>query len=157
MSSDVDLKVCQVCGATVYPEMIQRHTADYLGGKLLCPHCLHEKQAAATPENEPAAADATAAPAESAAKRVYGGGGITFERAGAFNESYKRPLLKNGNATRCRTFHCRLNDTSINHLNQQINEYVDAHEDVEIKFVSTTIGVVEGKHSEQHLFVTIFY
>ena len=71
---------------------------------------------------------------------------------------FKRPLNPKGqNATRVRTFHAKLNDAAINYLNQQINEWVDNHEDVEIKFTNATIGVVEGKRSEPHLIITVWY
>ncbi len=71
---------------------------------------------------------------------------------------YQRPLLKDTrNATRCRTFHCKMSDASFRHLNLQINEWIDAHPDVEIKFALSNVGIVEGKHADPHLIVTIFY
>jgi len=71
---------------------------------------------------------------------------------------YQRPLLKDtARATRCRTFHCKMSDASFRHLNLQINEWVDAHPEVEIKFALSNVGVVEGKHADPHLIVTIFY
>ncbi len=161
MASEPQLQACQECGASIYPEMLQRHTAELWSGKLLCPHCLTEKRGGSAMGVTLAAQETATSAAGDAlpvSKRVYGGGGITFDRAGSTHEEQlKRQLLNNDHATRCRTFHCRLNDTSINHMNQQINEFVDTHEDVQIKFATTCIGVVEGKHSEQHLFITIFY
>ena len=57
---------------------------------------------------------------------------------------YRRPLLKGSpSATRCRTFHCKLTDASIVYLNEQVNEWVDQQEDVEIKFVVSNIDNVE--------------
>ena len=71
---------------------------------------------------------------------------------------FKRPLNTKGqNATRVRTFHAKLNDAAINYLSEQINEWIDSHEDVEVKFTNTTIGVVEGKRTEPHLIVNVWY
>jgi hypothetical protein len=40
---------------------------------------------------------------------------------------------------------------------EQINEWVDSDDGIEIKFATSTIGVVEGKHVDPHLIVTVFY
>ena len=87
--------------------------------------------------------------------QAFGGG---IQQQAEPEPEFKRPLLKGSpNATRCKTFHCKMSDASFRHLNNQINEWVDQHEDVEIKFVVSNVGVVEGKHADQHLIVTIFY
>lgn len=190
MSAPPDaVRVCEECGASIYPEMLKAHTAGRLGGKLLCPHCVqsHRSQAAARSAGPaaaavPAAASAPpAAPAEPSASGmdlpaitleddasvdasapsrhvVHGGGGISFDRAAEDRYPYRRPLVKGAPyATRCRTFHCKLSDSAFAHMNQQINEWVDRHDDIEVKFATSTIGVVEGKHADPHLIVTIFY
>jgi hypothetical protein len=152
-------KTCGECGATIYPEHLETHRADLWEGRLLCPHCLHEKK---PPEPAP---EPLVALADDDKPRVVGGrssqihgfnvGGIGAVQAA--EAPFRRPLLANTHATRCRTFHCKLTDASIMHLNSQINEWVDAHDDVEIKFAVSTVGIVEGKSSDQHLIVTIFY
>ncbi|MBN2376802.1 MAG: hypothetical protein JXD22_10390 [Sedimentisphaerales bacterium] len=71
--------------------------------------------------------------------------------------SFKRPLVKGGGATRVRTFHTKMSDNAMHYLDGLINEWLDAHEDVEVKFSNTTVGVVEGKKSEPHLITTIWY
>ena len=43
-----EVKACEVCGASIYPEHIKKGVADFLAGKLLCPHCLQEKKLLAT-------------------------------------------------------------------------------------------------------------
>lgn len=71
---------------------------------------------------------------------------------------YHRPLGKAvDGATRCRTFHAKLTDPSIIYMDHQINEWVDSHPEITIKFCNSTIGVFEGKHAEQHLILTLFY
>jgi hypothetical protein len=99
-----------------------------------------------------------AATAAGAGIRAFtGAGGLTFDHEHK-HAGFRRELLRGSpNATRCRTFHTKLTDASLAHLNDQINEWVDEHDDVEIKFVSTDIGVVEGKHADPHLIVTVFY
>ncbi len=72
--------------------------------------------------------------------------------------SYKRPLNKSGTgATRVRTFHTKMSDNAMHYLDGLINEWLDAHEEVEVKFSNTTVGVVEGKKAEPHLIVTLWY
>jgi hypothetical protein len=161
------LKTCDGCGATIYPEHLQKHAAELYEDKLLCPHCLKEQKEA---EAEPDAAepDATEVPIAlvdeeevdpsqpSGAIQAFGGG-VAAARAAAERE-WRRPLLSESrNATRCRTFHCKLSDASFAHLNNQINEWADGDDDIEIKFAVNHIGVVEGKHADAHLIVTVFY
>ena len=62
-----------------------------------------------------------------------------------------------GPATRIRTFHAKLSEGAILHLDQQVNSWLDGHPDLEIKFASTTVGTWEGKHPEPNLILTIFY
>ena len=37
---------CSDCGATIYPEHLERRVAEHWEGKLLCPFCLREKRSA---------------------------------------------------------------------------------------------------------------
>ncbi|MGD8453410.1 MAG: hypothetical protein PVJ57_16480 [Phycisphaerae bacterium] len=174
-----ELKACELCGATIYPEHIKKGTAEVWMGKLLCKHCLAERKLIATvnpaaaladtndaqePE-EPLAlveeeADAPAKPATHI--QAFGGGpsgGTSYGTAVRPEAKFRRPLLADSpHATRCRTFHCKLNDASITHMNEVINEWVDSHPDIEIRFASNCVGTVEGKSSsEPNLFVTVFY
>ena len=72
--------------------------------------------------------------------------------------AFKRALKPGGQgATRVRTFHCKLGDAAMVFMDQQINEWADSHEDVEVKFCTSTIGVVEGKRQEPHLILTVWY
>ncbi|MBU0640401.1 MAG: hypothetical protein KKB50_16170 [Planctomycetes bacterium] len=174
-SADDNLKACEECGASIYPEMLDKHTAERWQDRLLCPHCLKEKKEAAPADQLPAA---TAPPAEEEAHAIslaleaeedepmdrpsrnitFGGGGLTFEQMGSAEDKHRRALLKGSpSATRCRIFHSKINDPSMLHMVQQINEWADQSEDIEIKFATSTIGVVEGKHADPHLIVTVFY
>lgn len=79
--------------------------------------------------------------------------------AGVHNEeNFKRPLAGvNEPATRCRTFHGKLTQAGLAHMDEQINEWLDSHPDLYIKNSASTVGVFEGKTKEPHLLVTMFY
>ena len=169
---DQKVRTCDECGATIRREEFLDHSAARYKGRLLCPDCvqavkakiLAAKQTDETADDPPEAAETPIALAEDDKPRVVAGpstqihgfsGAATLK---SVEREYARPLLSGTpSATRCRTFHCKLTDASFQNLNEQINEWVDEHEDVEIKFALSNIGVVEGKHSDPHLIVTIFY
>jgi hypothetical protein len=175
-----ELKVCAVCGATIYPEHIKKGVADVLAGRLLCPHCLQEKKMLARVDpgalwrdeakdhatDEPIllaiedeqAEEPDSSPTQIRAFADTSAGGTTLG-APIPEVGYHRDLLKDSpNATRCRTFHCKLNDQSFAHLNEMINEWVDANEEIQIKFATSCIGTIEAKSSQDlHLIVTVFY
>jgi len=80
------------------------------------------------------------------------GAAITAHRA-----EFKRPLNLNGTgATRCRMFRTKLAIASLETLETQINEWLDADE-IEVKHVSQVIGTVQGKTPELNLIVTVWY
>lgn len=130
---------CEGCGATIYPEQLENHTAERYAGKLYCQFCLKERR-------HPGGGTAT-------------GGLDTAKLGGSVRQTqFRRPLLTGSPyATRCKTFHCKLADGPLVSLNDLINEWIDMHDDVEVKFATTVVGVVEGKHNDPHLIVTIFY
>lgn len=148
---------CSACGATIYPEHLERHQAGYWSGALYCCCCLNEKKAGSgapvpIPDElttfpledvEPGAAP-MAAPAPAAVPAATPSG----RRA-------PRPGAQG--ATRVRIFHSKLSDGAVAHLDQQINDWLDQNPDVEVKFADTTVGTWEGKHPEPNLIVTLFY
>ena len=74
------------------------------------------------------------------------------------SHDFKRPLNVTGSgATRVRTFHTKLSDTAMSYLDGLINDWMDEHPDIEVKFSNTTVGVVEGKRAEPHLIITVWY
>ncbi len=157
---------CDVCGATVYPEHIEKGLAGDWEGQLLCHHCLAEKKpqpasntAGPTEPIKLADAPEPGDPRSATAIRSFGGGpGRMGEGLLAKDDKLRRNLLSDSpNATRCRTFHAKLTDAAFAHMNEQINEWVDANEGMQLKFATSCIGVVEGKHSDPHLILTVFY
>ncbi len=79
--------------------------------------------------------------------------------SGILDESkYSRSVNPSGqDATRCRTFHAKLNDSAVAFMNDQLNTWVDSHPDINIKFATSTIGIFEGKHKDPNLIITVFY
>lgn len=79
--------------------------------------------------------------------------------AGAHDESkYKRPLAgPNQPAVRVRTFHGKLTEAGMAHMDEQINDWLESHPEVFIKNSTSSIGMFEGKTKEPHLVLTLFY
>lgn len=73
-------------------------------------------------------------------------------------KSYNRPLNAKGTgAIRVKTFFSRVSIESLSFLDEKINEWLDQHPDIEIKFVTNTIGVMEGKTREPNLIINVWY
>ena len=171
MSTTEVLEFCARCGATIYPEHIQSRKAERIAGKLFCIHCTRESAGGHAPplhagaetphENGAAAEEVTVNAPESdaappAAPRKTA---IAFDRPTAARlTNLQRPLdPASPLATRCRVFHCRLSDASVRNMEEQINEWVDSQDDIRIKFSTSSVGSVDGKSNDPHLFVTLFY
>jgi hypothetical protein len=104
----------------------------------------------APPAAHPPAA-ATSVASASAAKVIKSS--LEAERKAQF----KRPLNLSGQgATRCRMFHCKVAESSMAHLENQINDWLDS-EHVEVKHVGHVVGMMEGKHTEPNVIVMVWY
>lgn len=89
---------------------------------------------------------------EAEAKRIE-----TFDRHGQYQENWKRAPNKTGQgATHIRTFVAKLRLDAIDHLDEQVNEWLDEHPDYEVKLVTTSIGVLTGKLKEDAIFMTVW-
>jgi hypothetical protein len=146
---------CDTCGASIYPEHLDKHVAERVDNRLLCKHCLDEQSS----QNEGVIVldDVLDRPtAKAATSQIHYTAGSMA--GGATAHQYRRPLQPEaGYAIRCKTFHCKLTDASMTHLDDMVNEWADADDDVRIKFATSTVGIVEGKHLDPHLIVTVFY
>lgn len=60
-------------------------------------------------------------------------------------------------ATRVRTFHGKLTEAGLAHMDDLVNEWLDSNPDIFIKQSTSTIGVFEGKSKEPHLVLTLMY
>lgn len=68
----------------------------------------------------------------------------------------RTPNVTGTGAIHVRSFHCKLVGESLEFLDQQINEWLDAHPQYEVKFVTTCIGEWTGKIREPNLIVQIW-
>lgn len=175
---DTDDRVlsCHQCGASVYKEHLDNELAGFHAGQLLCVHCMKEKRDAIrrTPAPSPLPSPAgegdaddlepisladelepTEAPGRSAIQLPSGTMGPGFEERPT---GFTRPLNPAGaGATRCRTFHSKLSNEAVAHLDYQINDWLDQNPDIEIKFSTSTVGIWTGKHAEPNLIISVFY
>ena len=83
--------------------------------------------------------------------------GAAVGLAGMQRRQFTRPVnLTGAGATRVRFFHSKLTFPAIDHMVEQINEWLDGDK-VEIKAVNQVVGVIEGKKPEPNLIVTVWY
>ncbi len=95
---------------------------------------------------------ASASAASASAAKV-----IKSSMEAARKAQFKRPLNFNGQgATRCRLFHCKVAESSMEYMENQINDWLDS-EQVEVKQVGHVVGMMEGKHSEPNVIVMVWY
>src|SRR3954462_10705922 len=73
-------------------------------------------------------------------------------------ESWKRsPNVTGNGAIHVNTFHCKLNNESLDFIDQQINEWLDAHPQYEVKLVTNAVGDWTGKTGrEPNLIVQVW-
>lgn len=159
---------CSSCGAAIYPEHLDSGIARYEGDKLLCSFCVadyersHDDSGVAKADAglEPISLqddDEDAAPASRT--RIHAISSGMFGGGHAWDDSrFKRQADPQGHgATRCRTFHSKLNDGSIEFMTNSINEWLDGDPNIRVKFATSVIGIFEGKHAEPNLILTLFY
>lgn len=84
----------------------------------------------------------------------------TFEQklsADRHEDNWKRtPNATGTGAIYVKSFHCKLTGDSLAFLDQQINEWLDAHPQYEVKLVTTSIGTWTGKLKEPNLIVNVW-
>ena len=73
-------------------------------------------------------------------------------------EVWKRATTSTGTgASHVKSFHCKLQGESIEYLDQQVNDWLEAHPDYEVKLVTTTVGEFAGKLGrELHLIMHVW-
>ncbi len=165
--TDEVIKVCDECGAAVYPDHLERGTAGMVNEKLYCPICYREynKQNAPAEADEPIALieeaeleAATDKPEPKPKITAFGEDSVFGQLMDHDESKFKRPLSNSGRgAIRCRTFHTKLTDAALGYMDSVINEWIDKNSQIEVKHATSTIGLFEGKRQEPHLIVTIFY
>jgi len=179
-------KTCETCGGDITTEQIVQKQAGLVNGVLMCPSCVEEKRRALIEAQRAAMAAAPAAASTPAQRSAAPPRDITDEKialiddvempkgreapqirsfaqgstiSGAHHdEKLKRSISSMSDPpTRIRTFHSKLTPAALAHMDDLINEWIDANPTMCIKLVTTTVGPFEAKHIEQHLIVNIFY
>lgn len=106
----------------------------------------HTPQGFGAEETSVPVADATGPSAGTSKIRQLGYKGKRHE------EKWTRtPNTTGDGAIHVRTFHSKLTDDALEYLDQSINEWLDAHPQYEVKFVSSSVGILTGKLKEPHL------
>ncbi|MCB9852623.1 MAG: hypothetical protein H6819_05970 [Phycisphaerales bacterium] len=79
--------------------------------------------------------------------------------AGSHDDArYKRPLAAPTlPAVRVRTFHGKLTEAGVAHMDEQINDWLESNPEIYIKSSTSSIGMFEGKSKEPHVVLTLFY
>lgn len=86
-----------------------------------------------------------------------GGKITTFGREKRHEESWNRtPNTTGTGAIHVKTFHCKLTEDAIAYMDQTVNDWLDAHPQYEVKFVTSTIGTMTGKLKEPALFCQVW-
>ena len=162
--SSIDSEIlmnCATCGASIYREHIHRGLAGMWGGRMLCPACLKPKRepaaaqqaTAETPDTVPLE-EADPSATETAEAEPSATAADTTITEADLEESRSTP---GQGARHVQTFHAKLSDAALRHMDAQVNTWLKAHPHAEIKFANSTVGVFEGKHSEPNLILTLFY
>ena len=81
----------------------------------------------------------------------------TFQQDQLHKDNWARQTNADGTgATHCKTFFTKLRQDAINHLDDQINEWLDEHPEFEVKFTTSCVGKLVGKTSEDAVFMTVW-
>ena len=80
-----------------------------------------------------------------------------FEKVRRHEDKWSRtPNTTGQGAIHVRTFHSKLTADALTYLDQCVNEWLDAHPQYEVKFVTSTVGTLTGKLKEPHLICQVW-
>lgn len=85
-------------------------------------------------------------------KITFGADGHLTKRAYA-----RKPTTTGQGACRVRTFHGKLSDQGLEYLDDAINHFLDEHPEIEIKFVTSNVGMFDGKFKDIAMIVNVWY
>ncbi len=83
----------------------------------------------------------------------------SFEKTGGAVSAaqWKRACSNTGTgATHVKSFHTKLSGEALENMDRQINEWLDAHPELDVKFVTTSIGEWIGKVKEDNMIVSVW-
>jgi hypothetical protein len=127
---------------------------------------IHHKQSflrpAGTPEPTPAAPPPGAEPGALPVAKGVGQVAATkkiqaFGKEKRHGEKWARtPNITGQGAIHVRTFHAKITEDALAYMDQTINEWLDENPQYEVKFVSSTVGILSGKLKEPALLCQIW-
>lgn len=80
-----------------------------------------------------------------------------FAQRQAHEDNWSRtPNTTGQGAIHVKTFVAKLRLDAVEHLDQQVNEWLDAHPEYEVKFVTTAVGKLMGKTLEDAMFMSVW-
>jgi hypothetical protein len=68
----------------------------------------------------------------------------------------RTPNTTGHGATHVKSFVAKLRMDAIENMDRQVNDWLDQHPQYEVKFVTSSVGVLSGKISEPALFLTVW-
>lgn len=68
----------------------------------------------------------------------------------------RTPNVTGSGAIHVKTFHGKLTEDALVYMDRQINEWLDAHPEYEVKFISTSIGEFTGKIKEPNIICQVW-
>lgn len=122
------------------------------------PGTLNTPRPSAAPTAAPSPAAPTASDSAAPPEAVNKIRAFDQKLAGTRHEdSWNRtPNVTGTGAIHVKSFHAKLTGESLEFLDRQINEWLDAHPQYEVKFVSTSVGEWTGKMKEPNLIVQVW-
>lgn len=76
---------------------------------------------------------------------------------GKHEDNWSRsPNVTGKGAIHVKSFHCKLTGESLEFMDKQINEWLDAHPQYEVKLVTSTVGEWMGKLKEPNLIIQVW-
>ena len=68
----------------------------------------------------------------------------------------RQPNVTGQGATHVKTFVAKLRLDAIEHMDQQVNDWLEQHPDYEVKFATAAVGPLVGKLTEEALFLSVW-
>ncbi len=111
-----------------------------------------------TPVKEVSIPDTSELPVAESVGGAVGSKKITaFEKVRRHEDKWSRtPNTTGQGAIHVRTFHSKLTADALTYLDRCVNEWLDAHPQYEVKFVTSTVGTLTGKLKEPHLICQVW-
>ena len=107
--------------------------------------------------NIPPPSDSDGLPPEEAPPKIRSFGDKLAGSGAKHEDSWNRSPNSTGTgAIHVKSFHCKLTGDSLENMDRQINEWLDAHPQYEVKMATSTVGDWTGKLKEANLIVQVW-